>query len=72
MFLTRDQLVDLTHYRQRARQEAALRAMGVPHLRRPDGSLAVASALFDGSRQPATISPPPPRVRDRHGKAKKA
>ncbi len=46
MFLTTDQLVELTGKRQRAAQVRVLRAMGVDHLVRPDGSPAVLEAVL--------------------------
>lgn len=41
MFLSPDELVELTGRRQRASQEAALRAMGIEHKVRADGRLVV-------------------------------
>lgn len=42
--LTDEELVNLTHRQRSAAQAAALRAMGIEHKRRPDGSVAVLRA----------------------------
>lgn len=41
MFLTHDELVDLTNKQRRDAQIRALRYMGIEHRIRPDGSVAV-------------------------------
>ncbi|MBC8725820.1 DUF4224 domain-containing protein [Paraburkholderia sp. 31.1] len=41
MFLSADELIELTGRRQRASQESALRAMGIEHKVRADGRLVV-------------------------------
>lgn len=60
MFLTPGELYQLTHYKHALRQKAALITMGVPYRVRPDGSLAVARAIFDkGTEYRATIRSEP-------------
>lgn len=72
MFLTAEQLVELTHYRQPSRQRAALTQMGVPFRVRPDGTLAVARAVFDSDpKSRATMHSGTPSLRiTRHGTSK--
>lgn len=41
MFLTPEELVELTHAKQRGTQARALCMMGIEHKLRPDGSIAV-------------------------------
>lgn len=57
MFLDRDELVSLTSRRRRDAQLVQLRALGVEHRVRADGSLAVLKAhveqLFGASRPPS-------------------
>ncbi|WP_081921913.1 DUF4224 domain-containing protein [Hydrogenophaga intermedia] len=60
MFLTDDELAELTGRKQRARQVAALRAQGVPFVINAQGRPVVARSFFDGrpgsaaAAQPAT------------------
>jgi hypothetical protein len=69
MFLTPEQLYQLTHRRQHRKQAQACAEMGVPFHVRPDGSVAVAAGLFDFAKQPATMSPGSPKMRVAgHGK----
>jgi hypothetical protein len=55
MFLTDDELFELTRHRRRTAQMRALRYMGIEHRQRPDGSLAVLKShiekQFDGREQ---------------------
>lgn len=44
MFLTPEELQQLTNRRRRDAQLLALRSMGIQHRRRPDGSVAVLKA----------------------------
>lgn len=44
MFLTDDEIADLTRRTQHPAQARVLRAMGIEHRQRPDGSLAVLRA----------------------------
>jgi hypothetical protein len=41
LFLTDEELIELTGFKQKHKQEEALNTMGIPHARRPDRSLAV-------------------------------
>lgn len=70
MFLTHDQLVELTHYRQPGKQAAALHLMGIRYFRRPDRTVAVLAASLSAPPERATMAVLP-RVRARRGKAKK-
>lgn len=47
MILSPDELVALTHKRRPSAQARALRAMGIEHRARADGSLAVSRAHVD-------------------------
>lgn len=47
MFLTRTELMDLTGKARPTAQARALQQMGVEHLRRPDGSIAVLRCHID-------------------------
>lgn len=58
MFLTPEQLQDLTGRKHRRCQARVLAAMGVPYLVRPDGSLAVLRATVEALAG-ATLSAPP-------------
>lgn len=44
LFLTEDELVELTHRRRRPAQAKTLRAMGIQHVVRADNSIAVLRA----------------------------
>lgn len=55
MFLTDDELATLTGRRQKARQVAQLRAMGVPFLVNAAGRPVVARAAIEGRAAPAPI-----------------
>jgi len=52
MFLTRDEVIELTGKKQRAAQVAVLNALGITHKIRPDGAVLVLRAhveqVFDG------------------------
>lgn len=48
LMLTPDELKDLTHYTRPAAQIRALRAMGIDHKVRPDGSVAVLRSHVEG------------------------
>lgn len=45
MFLTDEELADLTHRRRRPSQGKVLTFMGIEHRRRPDGSIPVPPTL---------------------------
>lgn len=47
MFLTEEEIKELTHYELRKYQAIALRSMGIEHRIRPDGSLAVLRSHVD-------------------------
>lgn len=47
MFLTPEELAELTGRRRSDAQAAALRGMGIEHLRRPDGRIVVSRAHVD-------------------------
>ncbi len=47
MFLTADELTELTRRRRGDAQARALRFMGIEHKKRPDGSIAVLRAHVD-------------------------
>lgn len=44
MFLTEDEIIELTKKTRRSSQRAVLNSLGIVHKVRPDGSLVVASA----------------------------
>ena len=52
MWLTEEQVTDLTGYKQHNKQREALNSMGIDHVTRPDGSVVVFVA--DMSSQPIT------------------
>jgi hypothetical protein len=60
MFLTDDELVQLTRRTRRASQRQVLAAMGIEHRQRPDASLVVLRShvekLLDGALATAKIS----------------
>lgn len=47
MFLTPDEITELTRRQQRAAQRAVLNALGIIHKVRPDGSIAVLHAHIE-------------------------
>lgn len=49
MFLTSEELRDLTHKKIPAAQIRALRTMGIDHKRRPDGTVLVLKAVIEKS-----------------------
>lgn len=56
MFLTKEELIELTHKHRRAAQCAVLNAMGIRHKVRPDGSVLVLRTYVEkelGDGQPA-------------------
>jgi hypothetical protein len=61
VFLTPEELHQLTNRRRRDAQLLALRSMGIEHRRRPDGSLAVLKAhvehVFSGGHAHAASQP---------------
>jgi hypothetical protein len=54
MFLTKDELQELTHYKMPHRQKHALMVMGIQYKERPDGSLAVLRAHAEAEMGAAT------------------
>lgn len=59
--LTEPELRELTHKQRPTAQARALRAMGIPHWRRPDGSLAVLRSAVDAPTPAnARLSAPEP------------
>ncbi|AIU28357.1 hypothetical protein LV28_18880 [Pandoraea pnomenusa] len=52
-FLSRDEVCELTGRRQHAAQARALRAMGIEHRVRPDGSIAVLRTHIEAELAPA-------------------
>lgn len=59
--LTDAELVEITHRRQPCAQARALQRMGVPHLRRPDGTLLVGRTAMESALagQTATMTDKP-------------
>jgi ribose 5-phosphate isomerase len=55
MFLTDEELLVLTGYRQHSKQVAELRRQGVPFNVNAAGRPAVARAVLEGAKQQATI-----------------
>ena len=47
MFLTSEEVIDLTHKKHRSAQICALRCMGIEHRIRPDGSVAVLRSYIE-------------------------
>lgn len=56
MFLTPEEVAELTNRRRSAAQARALNAMGIEHRRRPDGSIVVSRAHVDAMLGVATAS----------------
>lgn len=70
-WLTDAELIDATHRRQPCAQARALAGMGVPFLRRPDGTLLVSRQALEAalSGAPAVTSTHPPTSRWAHNAA---
>lgn len=70
-WLTDAELIDATHRRQPCAQARALAGMGVPFLRRPDGTLLVSRQALESalSGAPAATSTHPPTNRWAHNAA---
>ena len=61
MFLDTDELAELTGRRRNAAQARALRAMGIEHRLRPDGSIAVLRAHIEKLFGVSTKAERPPQ-----------
>lgn len=57
MWLTESELADLTHRTKPAAQARALRDMGIPYHRRPDGTLVVLRRTLDAPEKNRQASP---------------
>lgn len=70
-WLTDAELIDATHRRQPCAQARALAGMGVPFLRRPDGTLLVSRQALEAALSGATAgtSTHPPTSRWAHNAA---
>lgn len=61
VFLTPEELAELTGRRRSDAQAAALRSMGIEHLRRPDGRIVVSRAHVDAM---LGVAAPSAKVKD--------